>query len=161
MECTVVTRPEMKLVGIKVVGRLQEFSHRVPLAWNDLMGALGRISHIASSELFYGVYPESDHHTDGVNGVHTYWVCVEVSELGDVPEGFTTLTIPGGDFAMTTVRGQASEIISAYQRLTGWAKLQGMELDQQDYGFELYDVRRQKPTPPYSEFDFDIYKPLV
>lgn len=161
MEVRIVRRPEMKLVGIKVVGRVQEFSHRVPMAWNDLIGALDAIPHKVSSELFYGVYPESDHQTNGVNGVHTYWVTVEVSQFAELPEGYEAITVPAGEFAVTQIQGQVPQIEQGYTRIFHWIREQGRRTDGAAYGFELYDAKKQSIAPPYTAFDFEIYKPLA
>ena len=157
----ILSKGAMKLVGIKVVGRRSELSHRAPMAWLELKANLGGIGNHSNPDLFYGVFPQSDHLTDGVNGVHTYWVAVEVSDFGAVPAGMTTLTIPAQTYMMTTAKGPVQAIESAYMGLYGHLSELGRKTDANGYGFELYDQRRQAPTPPYEQFDYDIFVPLA
>jgi predicted transcriptional regulator YdeE len=157
----IVHKGEMKLVGIKVVGRRSELSHRVPMAWLELVAKLGAVENKVGPELFYGVFPESDQLNDGVGGVYTYWVATEVSAFSAVPEGMDTMTIPAGRYALGTVEGAAQQIESAYVNLYGSIREQALPIHAEGYGFELYDAKRQAPTPPYERFDFDIYVPLA
>ena len=157
----IVNKGEIKLAGIKVVGRRSELSHRVPLAWLELKANLGAVENHVNPDLFYGVFPQSHHQNDGVGGVHTYWVGVEVSAFGAVPASLTTLTIPAQTYLMTTAKGQADAIEAAYTGLYGHVRDLGRKTDPNGFGFELYDQRRQPPTPPYEQFDFDIFLPLA
>ncbi|HYG57279.1 MAG TPA: GyrI-like domain-containing protein, partial [Symbiobacteriaceae bacterium] len=153
--------PELKLVAIKVVGRRSELSQLVPPAWVDLVGRMDHIAHKVNPELFYGVFPESDQLNDGENGVYTYWVGTEVSQFADLPAGMTALTLPARTYATATVRGGAGEIERTYIDLFHSIREQGLATDPAAYGFERYDSRRQRVTPPYERFDYDIFKPLA
>ncbi|MGE5591708.1 MAG: GyrI-like domain-containing protein [Bacillota bacterium] len=161
MDVSLVTLDEIKLVAIKVVGRRSELSHRVPLAWLDLVNYLDAIPHKVSPDLFYGVFPESDHLNDGQNGVHTYWVGTHVNLIGEVPLGMSTLTIPAQTYVTATVQGGVEQIEATYLALGRWLKGNGRRTNPDAYGFERYDNRRQKVTPPYERFDYDIFKPLA
>jgi|GEM_PF-1148512 len=161
MDIRLVAGREMKLVAIKVVGRRSELSHRVPLAWLDLTGRLELIAHKVDPNIFYGLFLESDQLTDGLNGVHTYWVATEVTAFGDLPEGMVPLTIPAQNYAMATVKGGAEQIEATYRGLFGWLRENGRRSNPDGYGFERYDNRRQLVTPPYDQFDYDIFKPLI
>lgn len=157
-----ITIGELKLVGLKVVGRVNELSHRVPMAWLELTAKLESIPHKADPELFYGVFPERDHLTNGVNGVHTYWVTAPVTAFGELPEGMVALTVPGGTYATATVQGDTPAAIHAvYTALWQATNGGGAPTDPDGFGFERYDCRRQPVTPPYPRFDFDICKPLL
>lgn len=161
MEGSLVTLDEVKLVGFKVVGRRSELSHRVPPAWLELVRRLDEIPYKVAPDLFYGAFAEADHLHDGIDGIHTYWVGTEVSEYGELPSGFATLTIPSRTYAMATVRGGAAEVDATYTGLSQWIRAHGHATAPQAFGFERYDNRRQRVTPPYEQFDFDIFKPLA
>ena len=81
---------------------------------------------------------ESDH-----NGGYTYFIGEEVSSLDNIPEGFSTLTIPEQKYAkFTTEAGPMPKVcIDAWQKI--W------QMSAQDFGaprryhtdFEVYDER--------------------
>ncbi|MGA9525566.1 MAG: GyrI-like domain-containing protein [Myxococcaceae bacterium] len=160
MEASVVLLPKLKLVGLKVVGRRSELSHRVPLAWTDLVRCVSQMSNRVDPDVFYGAFPESDHLNDGTHGVYTYFVCTEVTEHSRVPEGMIPLEIPPQRCVRTRVQGTAEAIDAAYMGLFRWVGEQGMRTNQKGWGLERYDQRLQKVTPPYERFDYDILKPV-
>lgn len=159
MSVQIVAHREMKLVGYRVVGRRQELSHRAPLAWLELMRGLDAIANRVDDDLFYGVFIESE--LDG-DGHYRYWVTTEVSAFGPRPAEMVELTIPAGDFAMATALGGPEQIDEAYIALSRAIAERGGPLPPgEHHGFERYDVRRQRPTPPYERFDYDIFRPIV
>ncbi|PTL76730.1 GyrI-like domain-containing protein [Vitiosangium sp. GDMCC 1.1324] len=160
MDVREVSRGEIKLVGLEVVGRRQELSQRVPMAWLELTRGLEAIRHKVDPALFYGVSPESDHLHGGQSGVYSYWVATEVSAFESVPATMTTLLVPAQRYAVTTCKGGAEQIEPTYIGLAQWLAASGSKTRADAYAFELYDVRRQRPTPPYERFDYDIYRPL-
>lgn len=163
MEGSLVTLSELKLVAIKVVGRRSELSHRVPPAWLELVRRLGEISNQVDPNMFYGAFPESDQIHDGQNGGYTYWVGTEVSEFDAIPQGLGPLTIPRQTYASATIRGRGGgeQINATYISLASWLQANGHVTNPNAYGFERYNSRRQRVTPPYERFDYDIFKPLV
>lgn len=161
MNPEILTVPARQIVAIKVVGRHSELSHRVPIAWLDLTNRLDQIPHKVDPTLFYGLFPESDQLNDGENGVFTYWVGTEVSEVGALPEGMVALSLPEQRYVVATVKGPKEAISQAYTNLFGWLKANGQRTDGERLGFELYNTARMPVTPPYDQFDYDIYKPLA
>ncbi|MBZ4416639.1 GyrI-like domain-containing protein [Myxococcus sp. RHSTA-1-4] len=161
MNVSIVSRGEIKLVGIKVVGRRSELSHRVPFAWTELVKRLDSIPHRVEPDVFYGCFPESEHLRASADGVHTYQVCTEVSGFGPTPEGLHTLVLPARTYATARVQGTAEAIDATYIGLARWLEEQGRRTHAQAHGFERYDQRRQKVTPPYERFDYDLFKPLA
>lgn len=161
MKVSVVSRGELTLVGLKVVGRRSELSHRVPLAWARLVASLNTISHAVHPDVLYGVFPESDHQREGDDGVYSYGVCVEVGQQGTLPDGMSAWVLPPSAYAMGTVKGDASAINATYLRLAEWVAEQGWTTDTRACCFERYEQHRQRVTPPYEHFDYDIFKPLA
>jgi predicted transcriptional regulator YdeE len=161
MNPSIVSVPELKIVAIKVVGHHSELSHRVPVAWIDLKGRLDQIPHKVAPTLFYGLFPESDHLKNGQNGLFSYWVGTAVSAFGDLPEGMVAVTVPAQTYAVATVKGDRTVIERTYIDLFGWLQANDRETAADSLGFELYDEGRMAVTPPYDQFDYDIYKPLA
>lgn len=160
MDVSIVSREPLKLVALKVVGRRSELSHRVPMAWIELVNRLGQIPHRVENGVFYGAFPESDHLNDGSHGVYTYFVATEVSAPGAVSEGFSELTIPAQRCATTRVQGGPEAIDAAYMGLSRWLGEQGLKSDPNAWGLERYDERLQQVTPPYERFDYEIFTPV-
>ncbi|QSQ18190.1 GyrI-like domain-containing protein [Myxococcus landrumensis] len=161
MDVSVVSRAELKLVGLKVVGRRSELSHRVPLAWTELIARLPSIPNIVNREVLYGASPERDFLRGHPDGVYTYSVCVEVASLDSVPEGMSTLVLAPCDYAMARIQGAASAIDAAYLGMARWLAETGRKTNAQAHSLERYDVTRQRVTPPYEGFDYDLLKPLA
>ncbi|GEN13163.1 Predicted transcriptional regulator YdeE, contains AraC-type DNA-binding domain [Myxococcus fulvus] len=161
MNISIVSLGGLQLVGLKVVGRRSELSHRVPLAWLDLVARLDSIPNAVNPDVLYGVFPESDHLKERVDGVYTYSVCVQVSRLGPVPEGMNARELPPREYALATARGDATAIGAAYMRLAQWEAEQERKTDGGADCLERYERRRQWVTPPYERFDYDILRPLL
>jgi predicted transcriptional regulator YdeE len=160
MNVSIVSRGAIRLVGIKVVGRRSELSHRVPMAWLELVARQDAIPHVVDRDVFHGAFPESDHLRASADGVYTYWACTEVSGSDTPPEGLHALVLPARTYATARVQGTAEAIDTAYLGLARWLDEQGRRLHDEAHCLERYDQRRQKVTPPYERFDYDILKPL-
>ncbi|MFP2963301.1 GyrI-like domain-containing protein [Myxococcus sp. 1LA] len=161
MNVSIVSRGEIKLVGLKVVGRRSELSHRVPLAWLELVARVDGIPGVVDRNVFHGCVPGSDHEQPGEDPVYQYWVTTEVKDFGAVPEGLQSLTIPPHDYAVTPVQGTAEAIDAAYGHLASWLQTEAWRSDAAAYVLERYDQRRQSVTPPYERFDYDLLTPLA
>ncbi|AUX41811.1 AraC family transcriptional regulator [Sorangium cellulosum] len=160
MNVSIVSRGELNLVGIKVVGRRSELSHRVPLSWIELVDRLDAIPHLVDRSVFYGSFPESDHQRASHDGVYTYWVCTEVSARGALPEGLRALVLPARTYATARIEGASEAIEATYVGLSRWIEEHGRRVDARAYCLERYDQRRQRVTPPYERFDYEVWKPL-
>lgn len=161
MDVSITTHPELKLVTLKVVGRRSELSHRVPLAWVDLVRRCADLPDRVDPQRFFGAFPESDHASDGAHGVYTYCVGAPVRSFDRVPDGLEPLLVPERRYATTRVDGNAEAIDAAYLRLFAWLQEQGLRSDPSAWALERYDDRRQRVTPPYARFDYDVLKPLA
>lgn len=157
----IVRRDETRLITLRVVGRRSELSHRAPLAWVELERRLGEIEHRVDPDVFFGVLRERDHES-GDDATYAYSVGVEVSRLPlTTPEGMHPLVIPARRYATATCLGGADAIERGYVELARWITEQGLHADREGLGLERYDVRRQRPTPPYDRFDYDIFRPIA
>ncbi|XXF77026.1 GyrI-like domain-containing protein [Myxococcaceae bacterium GXIMD 01537] len=160
MQVSVVSRKEMKFVGLKVEGPFSELGERVPQAWKALVERLPAIPHQVEPGVFHGVCPERNHLGDG-DGVYTYWVGAQVSAFGELSGGLVALTVPARTYATARVDGGAEAVDATYLGLARWVSEQGRLTDADAYALERFDERRQKVTPPYERFDYDVLRPLA
>lgn len=83
------------------------------------------------------------------------------SSTASILTGMHALVIPARRYATTTCIGDVDAIERAYAELARWITENGLHADRAGLGLERYDVRRQRPTPPYDRFDYDILRPLA
>jgi predicted transcriptional regulator YdeE len=155
-----VSRGDLTLVGIPVVAPFQELGQRVPSAWRELLNQVKDLPHRVDPELFYGVFRDPEPSREGQPALYTYWVTTEVSAREALPPGLSALSVPARRYAVMTCQGGPERIQPAYLALAEWITAKGYRPRPESLGLELYDARRQRLTPPYEAFDFDIYKPL-
>jgi hypothetical protein len=55
------------------------------------------------------------------------------------------------------VQGEPGAIDASYTRLYRWIADHALATDPDAWSLERYDQRRQKVTPPYLRFDYDIF----
>jgi predicted transcriptional regulator YdeE len=155
-----VSRGDLKLVGIPVVAPFQELGQRVPSAWRELLNQVKDLPHRVDPELFYGIFRDPEPPREGQPALYTYWVTTEVSALESLPPALSALSVPARRYAVVTCQGGAEQLEQTYLALAEWLTAKGFHPRPKSLGLELYDTRRQRLTPPYKTFDFDIYKPL-
>ncbi|WP_044891014.1 GyrI-like domain-containing protein [Myxococcus hansupus] len=160
MNVSVVAPGAIQLVGIKVVGRRSELSHRVPLAWLELLSRLDSIPGVVDRDVFHGCVPGSDHAQEDTDPVYQYWVTTAVRAVAALPDGLKALAVPARTYALTPVQGGAEAIDAAYVQVAQWLDAQGRRSDAESFVLERYDQRRQRVTPPYERFDYDLLTPL-
>ncbi len=154
------SRGALTLVGIPVMAPFQELGQRVPCAWRELLEQVKALPHRVDPEVFYGVFRDPEPSRDGAPTLYTYWVTTEVSALGTLPPGLRALSVPARRYAVVTCQGGPERIEASYLALAEWISSKGFRPGPESLGLERYDARRQRLTPPYESFDYDIYKPL-
>lgn len=163
---SVVKLPELVVVALKVTGTFERLQERVPSAWLALMARLPEIGHRMEAEVFHGVSLQTEE-SPGME--YTYWVGTQVSECPRVPSGMELLRVPAASHATTRVVGTHEAIAPAYLALFDWERTSGQRFGVHGmadgpgvaYSLERYDSRRQRVTPPYERFDYDIFKMLA
>lgn len=155
-----VGREALHLAAIRVEGTFQELGERVPAAWLQLHEQLPALLRTGPERLYYGVTPDATH-TGGAGPVLTYWVGVSVEKDAPIPAQWERLTVPGGVYAQVTASGDRAQIGAAYEKLANWLADAGAATDPAGYAVEVYDASRQSPFPPYTNFDFDLLRPLA
>lgn len=100
-----------------------------------------KLSNRENPGVTYAIYTEydSDEHGD-----YTYFIGEAVSDLNDVPEGLTPMTIQAGDYeCFTTEPGPMPQVvIQAWQNIWDNSSLKRAYLTD----FEVYDQRAQDPA---------------
>lgn len=112
----VVELNEKKLVGIRVVCAGHQYVKEIPRAAVQLKERLTEIRELVHPARLIGAFIAGDfsEEEDG------YWVCVEVNEIKEVPQGMVSLVVPKQKYAVLRHTGPNLEIRAAYERLHQW-----------------------------------------
>jgi predicted transcriptional regulator YdeE len=85
-----------KLVGLRVVCDGDQYLNEIPKTSVVLRERLQQIREVVKPERMVGAFIVGDC-SDKEDG---YWVCVEVQEYSEIPDGMVTLTIPAQKYAV-------------------------------------------------------------
>ena len=113
---TVINCTELKLVGFRVLCAGEQYIVEIPLAVRKLDERVNEIKHVADSTVQIGAFVV-DTEKEEEDG---YWICVEVNEYENIPEGMETLSIPSQNYALWNYKGANLEITGAYEELHHW-----------------------------------------
>lgn len=113
--------PEKKLVGFRVLCPGDQYIVEIPKASKLLSDRTGEIAKTVNPGFQYGAFVV-EHRANEEDG---YWVCVEVSEFEEIPEGMVGLTIPGQMYAILRHKGTNNGIRQAYTELHQWIEANG------------------------------------
>lgn len=141
---------EMKLVGIRVVCPDDQYVHEIPKASFQLKERLKEISYVVSPVKLVGAFVVGDY-SEEEDG---YWVCVEVSEINEVPEGMVSLVVPEQKYAVIRHQGPNVEIRSTYEKLHQWIEENSFERLHRSWHLEIYN---EWGSPDISDIDVDLY----
>lgn len=109
---------EMKLVGLRVVCDGDQYVRAIPKAANLLKSRLSEIKEVLSPVRLVGVFIAGDY-SEAEDG---YWVCVEVKDVVEVPEGMVSVMIPEQTYAVIRHTGPNHEIRQTYETLHTWMR---------------------------------------
>ena len=101
-----VRRDEFEVVGIE--GRTSQKSNRIPELWDAFGPREDDIPHREDLDVSYGLCFLDDGQEPGMTAEDvefTALVGVEVSEVGELPEGMVSKKIPAGEYAVFTHKG--------------------------------------------------------
>jgi predicted transcriptional regulator YdeE len=131
----VMELPEMKLVGFRVVCEdMEGYGREIPRASMLLDNRKDEIKHLADPVRLIGAFKAVDtpKEDDG------YWVCFEVQEFEEIPEGMVSLVVPGQKYGVLHFQGHASQIFGAYPHLHHWLDENGYKRKLEDWNLEIY-----------------------
>jgi len=161
MDTTIIELPALRFVGYRCFGRFGELPDRVHPAWRGLVKAAPEVVGLLEPGIFYGVMPDADHRRPPPDGVYIYWTCVLIAPNAPFPKGMGQLLVPATRYVTTSVQGAAEQIPMTYQALAGRMAQDGETPAPDGWALERYDERRRSVVPPYSIFDYDIYRPVL
>jgi len=107
---------ELKLVGFRVLCPGDQYENEIPKASLQLSDRISEISNVIHPQQQIGAFVV-ENETDNEDG---YWICVEVKEYENIPDGMSTLTIPSQRYAVLRHKGPNNEIRDTYEKLHKW-----------------------------------------
>lgn len=140
----------MKLVGLRVVCEGDQYVNEIPKASIILKERLNEIKEVLTPVRLIGAFIVSDY-SDEEDG---YWVCVEVKEYDEVPDGMVSLTIPPQKYAVIRHVGPNHEIRNTYEILHKWIEEKGFERICRSWHLEISDEWGIRDT---KEIEVDLY----
>lgn len=140
-----------KLVGIKIKTSLSE--NVTPQLWQQFMSRRNEIKNDLNTGLYsvqvYDGLEVFSHFTE--NTLFDKWAAVEVSNYNSIPEGFESLSLSGGKYAVFLHKGPANSISRTFQYIFGtWLPNSDYELDDREH-FEIMGDKYYGPDNPDSE----------
>jgi len=130
MDATIVELSPQKLIGIRKQVCLADAS--IPALWASFMPrkkeistsdlhSLYSVNHYAAAEAFLSLQPSS---------IFEKWVAMAVDSETPVPAGMESMTIPAGQYALFTHRGDLVEFgRTMYRIINEWLPQSGYTLD--------------------------------
>ncbi|SFJ31334.1 Predicted transcriptional regulator YdeE, contains AraC-type DNA-binding domain [Halobacillus dabanensis] len=126
---------EKKLVGFRVVCEdMAGYGQEIPKASMALHRRKNEVKQIVEPVKLIGAFKaaETSEEDDG------YWVCYEVHDFEDIPDGMVTLVIPAQNYAVLNFKGHASEIFKVYTHLHKWIEENGHTRVPDKWSLEIY-----------------------
>lgn len=156
VEGELVTLPAYHAVGYEFVAPYEargEAEVLVPRLWFQLLNRVGEIQHVIEPTLKRGLALHREKE-------FTYWVTVGVSEVGAVPEGMVSVTVPERLYAQFTHIGSVERVSvdETFHAIFEWLTRHGYTRDPQVPWIEHFDERF---NPTASDNSFDIYIPVL
>ncbi|WP_409251277.1 GyrI-like domain-containing protein [Bacillus sp. SCS-153A] len=148
----VTEREEMKLVGFRVVcDDMEGYGREIPKASMLLDSRRDEIKHLAEPVRLIGAFKAVDtpQEDDG------YWVCFEVREIEDIPDGMVSLIVPAQKYGVLHFQGHASQIFGVYSHLHQWLKENGYKRRMEGWNLEIYSKWTE------TEDQVDLCNPVV
>ncbi|WP_197259463.1 GyrI-like domain-containing protein [Paenibacillus dendritiformis] len=154
MTGSIVTKEEFKIAGMGWTGPFSA-AHAIPGLWREFAERVQEIENRIHPRQF--VAASHDRPTD-----FTYYIGVEVSDQGQLPDGMIGLTIPTQRYARFTFTGPMTQVSDFYMRCFDWIRKEGYEKNVAVLGLEIYDQRYHPAIadPERETNEFEIYIPL-
>jgi AraC family transcriptional regulator len=127
--------PAKKIVGMHLPMSLMQ--NKTGFLWQGFMPKRSQIKHALSSDLIsLQVYTPEYFTSFNPQNIFEKWACVEVDTYDDLPEGFDTLLLPAGLYAVFHYQGLSTDT-SIFQYIFGtWLPSSPYDLDQRPH-FEV------------------------
>lgn len=124
----------MKLVGLRVLCPGDQYIYEIPKASMELQKRTHEIEQVINPSLQIGAFVV-DNTTDEEDG---YWICVEVKEYENIPEGMVVLTVPSQKYGALRHTGSNNMIRNSYEALHKWIEEKGLRRLKDKWHLEMY-----------------------
>ncbi|MFD0715694.1 GyrI-like domain-containing protein [Paenibacillus sp. GCM10027626] len=151
-EAVLVTKEAFKAVGFKWAGTFAEAgAGGIRAVQANMQNRLKEIKHVLHPETLLGL---SNHN---IEDGFTHYAVVEVSNIEDIPDGMTTISLPTLTYAKCDHQ-KGQNIETSYHNISAWIEEQGYKLHKGDVThFEEYPMHQD----PYSnDPEFVIMIPI-
>ncbi|MGM0883064.1 MAG: GyrI-like domain-containing protein [Bacillota bacterium] len=146
----VVQLESKKLVGIRVICEGDQYVNEIPKAAKKLEERILQIKNVIDPNKMIGAFVVGDY-SDEEDG---YWVCVEVEEYDEIPEGMVSLNVPEQRYAVITHTGSNHEIRNTYEALHQWINENGFERVLNTWHLEITENWGSQESNAY---EIDLY----
>ncbi|MFJ5770399.1 GyrI-like domain-containing protein [Psychrobacillus sp. NPDC093180] len=131
---TIKELDEMKLVGLRVQCPGDQYINEISKASMELQQRINEIKQVINPSFQIGAFVV-DNTTDEEDG---YWVCVEVKEYENIPEGMVVLTVPSQKYGAIRHTGFNNMIRNSYETLHKWIEEKGLKRLKDKWHLEIY-----------------------
>jgi predicted transcriptional regulator YdeE len=144
-----------KLVGIKVHLTQDPYNKSaIPQAAHELKTRLSEIPHVIHTHQMIGVSNAGNSSTDD----ESYWVCVQVKQFDDIPQGMETLTVPVQRYAVKWYYGLRNDLNDVYLDMHSLIQKAGHSLPTQTTRIEISNTWGDLEE---SEIELYIYEAVI
>lgn len=148
---------DIKLVGKSIETTLAE--NKTGMLWGSFMPRRREISNTLNNELYsveiFDPAIPMDQFTPHTKFVK--WAAVPVQDFDGIPEGLSTLTIPGGLYAVFLFKGRSSEFAKTFQYIfQTWLPSSTYQLDTRPQ----FEVMGEKYKNDHPESEEEIWIPV-
>jgi AraC family transcriptional regulator len=150
MQPEITTITEKKLVGRRL--RMSLAGNQTPELWRQFMPRRNEIKNVAGPDLYsVEVYdPGYFNHFDPKNEFEK-WAAVEVTHCDAIPDGWETITMPAGLYAVFLHKGTAQQAATTYQYIfSTWLPNAGYVLDDRPH-FAVMGAKYKNDDPNSEE----------
>ena len=141
------------LVGFRVICEGDQYPVEIPKSAAILKDRTAEIKNLMNEGNQVGAFVV-DAPSEKEDG---YWVCVQVSEYCDIPEGMIALTIPSQKYATIIHDGPNYEIMNSYETLHQWIAENQLKRATTKWSLEFYQRPENTPADVLVELCDPIY----
>ena len=149
MDPTFVTIKPKKMIGLRTKTSLNVQAEAIQILWPAFMKKCPSIGHRTDDRLYSIQIFDPKDWPILADSLFEKWAAVEVNTFSAVPEGFETMTLTGGLYAVFVYQGLPS--MAPYHYIfQSWLPSSGYTLDQREQ-FEIMDSHYRPDDPEATE----------
>ncbi|RCT54213.1 GyrI-like domain-containing protein [Winogradskyella sp. KYW1333] len=151
MNPTIKTIGEKHLIGMRGSMHHGEM-HKIIALWKQFMPNKFKVTNTLNEELI-----ALQNYKDFSNTKLAFdiWACAEVSDLNNIPEGLSGLTIPAGEYAVFVLKGMDAGALYR-EILSEWLPNSGYKVDSRPH----FQVMGKKYINNSDKSEEDVYLPI-